>query len=155
MEQAIAGQAPSPPVGISPLRLSLIPPDLIDQVWEQAAPYLQESADLSRGRYLLSDIRQKIEQSEWHLWVVFEPGPHVVAAITSSFAYYPQAKALQGQFLGGTRLAEWRDMFCDTFDRWAKDNGCRFIEFVGRPGWVRALAPNGYEERFRIYYRDL
>lgn len=157
MEQATASLVRSHPPDISPpdLKVSLVPQFELARVWPQVGPLLQEAADMSEGRFILEDIRQRLVQGEWHLWIVFEPDLNIVAAITSSFTWYPRGKWLSGQFLGGSYLAEWRDKFCNIFDRWAHDNNCVAIEFTGRPGWARALAPNGYREKFRVYQRDL
>lgn len=143
---------PDPP---RELKVSLIPPNLIDWVWDQAGPQLQMATDQSDGRFNLRDVYDRLVTGDWHLWVVFEESGKLVASITSSFTWYPQGKWLSGQFLGGDRLDEWRDLFCDTFDRFAKDTECRAIEFTGRPGWGRRLKSNGYRELFRVYQRDL
>lgn len=143
---------PDPPKG---LKVSLIPPNLIDWVWAQAGPHLQMATDQSEGRFVLRDVYDRLITGDWHLWVVYEETGNLIASITSSFSWYPQGKWLSGQFLGGDRLDEWRDLFCDTFDRFARDMGCKAIEFTGRPGWGRRLKPNGYRELFRVYQRDL
>lgn len=155
MEAHLADQQQSTPADSSRLRVSLVPPGWIDRLWPQASLQLMDAVDQSEGRFTLADLYSKLISGGWQLWVVFTDSGQLVASITSSFVYYPQGKWLSGQFLGGERLEEWRDIFCDTFDRWARDNGCKNIEFTGRPGWARRLKPNGYRELFRVYQRDL
>ncbi len=140
---------------MSELLISLVPHTEIIRVWDNVSSMLKMATDRSQGRYRLKDLKEKLMSGEFQLWVVFEPGFKVVAAITSTFTVYPQCKALHGQFLGGERLDEWKDRFCDIFDRWGRDNGCQIAEFSGRAGWAKPLAANGYREVFRVYQRDL
>lgn len=137
------------------LSISLIPTSEVMRVWDRVSHMLKRATDISQGRYRLIDVKEKLLTGEFNLWVVFDPEFRIVAAITSTFTFYPQGKFLHGQFLGGDRLDEWRDQFCDIFDRWGKDNACKAIEFSGRAGWVRALAGNGYREVFRVLQKDL
>lgn len=137
------------------LEVSLVPAPEIHRIWGYVAPMLERSTDLSEGRYDLVDLAKKLASGEFHLWIVFEKRGVIVAAITSAFTWYPQGKFLSGQFLGGERLSEWRDLFCDVFDRWGRDNGCKAVEMTGRAGWVRVLKDNGYREVYRVLQRDL
>lgn len=137
------------------LQVSLVPTAEVGRVWPTCAPMLDRAVKISEHRYSLEDLHQKLSTGEFDLWIVFDEDAQIIASITSTFTYYPQAKSLHGQFLGGSRLDEWQDQFCDIFDRWAKDNHCNFVEFTGRPGWKRVLARNGYREVFTTYQRDL
>lgn len=138
------------------LDVSLVQRHLINQLWPKVEPLLAKATEISEGRYEIDDLHDKlINEDDWHLWCVYEPDLTVVAAITSTFTHYPQGLALHGQFLGGDRLHDWQDMFCEMFDRWARDHGAKFIEFTGRAGWVRPLQRNGYRPVFTIYQRDL
>lgn len=137
------------------LLVSLVPASDIAVIWNQVSSMLKRATDLSQGRYKLADLRDKLVSGEFQLWIVFTRGGEIIAAITSTFTIYPQGKALSGQFLGGARLEDWRDNFCEVFDNWGIDNGCKFVEFTGRAGWAKALQSNGYREVFRTYQRDL
>lgn len=137
------------------MQVSLVPHTDVENVWDQVGAMLKKATDMSEGRYRLKDLKAKLIKGDFHLWIVFDDAFKIVAAITSTFESYPQCRALHGQFLGGDYLADWRDTFCDTFDRWGRDNGCTMIEFTGRAGWAKALSGNGYREVFRTYQRDL
>lgn len=147
---------PPDPKGQLPLEVSLVQRHLIPAIWSRVAGYLKDATDRSEGRYNLDDLYANLVNDEhWHLWVVYEPDLTVVAAITSTFTDYPRMRVLHGQFLGGERLDDWQDMFCEIFDRWARDNGCHAVEFTGRHGWGRPLKRSGYRPIFTIFQRDL
>jgi hypothetical protein len=137
------------------LDVSLVPGWAINDTWPKVAPMLKRATDMSEGRYDLEDLKYKLLTGEFHLWVVFDQSLNIIAAITSTFTIYPQAKSLAGQFLGGERLGDWQDTFLEVFEKWGKDNGCQFVELTGRAGWKRALEPNGFRETFRTYQKEL
>lgn len=136
------------------LQVSLVPPGEVSRVWAAVGGQLDRAVHLSNGRYLLEDVRDELEQGNAHLWIIFDPETkEIVASATTNFAHYPRCKALYGKFLGGDRLDEWQDKFCDILDSWGRDNGCTIVEFAGRAGWSKTLKSNGYEESCRIYER--
>lgn len=138
------------------IEVSLVPREAIPEIWDRVSHLLKRATDLSFGRYRLRDLKEKLISGEFNLWIVFEKDTgNILSAITSTFTQYPQMKSLHGQFLGGDRLVEWRDRFCEIFDRWGRDNDCQIIEFSGRKGWGRVLEGNGYKEVYRIYERTL
>lgn len=156
MELQTAEDFPKVPVTVIPLEVSLVPPTEVERIWDRVSHMLKRASDLSFGRYRLRDIRAKLETGEFNLWIIFERDTgQIVAAITSAFTHYPQMKSLHGQFLGGDRIMEWRDKFCEVFDGWGRDNGCSKVEFTGRAGWKKMLAENGYRETYRVYEKDL
>lgn len=139
----------------SDVRVSLVPPEGVEGLWGKVGHLLKKATDMSGGRYRLKDLKAKLISGEFQLWVVYDEGLSMLAAITSTFTEYPQYRVLHGQFLGGDRLEEWRDKFCALFDRWGRDNHCKKVEFTGRAGWAKRLAPCGYREIFRVYEREL
>lgn len=124
-------------------------------MWPLVEAMFKRATDLSAGRYELDDLMLKVFRGDFTLWIVIEDHDRIIAAITSSFTNYPDGRFLSGQFLAGDKLDEWREPFCELFDRWGRDNGCKAIEFVGRAGWAKALAPQGYKEIYRIYQKEL
>lgn len=136
------------------IKVSLVPSFEVANIWDKVSRMLKLATDQSQGRYGLNDLKEKLMSGEFQLWIIFTPDYEILAAITSTFTQYPRCKALHGQFLGGERMDEWRDEFCRVFDNWAIDNACEFIEFSGRPGWSKALEPNGYREVFRTFQRE-
>lgn len=138
------------------LEVSLVPPEYVSEVWDRVSHMLKKATDLSYGRYKLRDLRARLERGDFHLWIIFDKQTNeICAAVTSSFTAYPQMQSLHGQFLGGDRIEEWRDKFCDVFDRWGRSNNCAIVEFTGRKGWSKMLEQNGYREVYRVYQRDL
>ena len=147
----VATSPVNPPGG---LRISIVPHDHVDVVWEQVAPLLKRATDRSGGRYAIGDVYSLIAEDRCHLWIGFAPGMKIVGAATSVFNVYPGGKWLTAQFLGSDDMSECFD-FLEVFERWAKDNDCVGIEFSGRSGWARVLKKHGYDEYHRFFQKDL
>ena len=137
------------------LQISLVPLFAVEKEWDRVKNLLKVATDMSGGRYRISDLKQKLVSGEFQLWVIFDQKFEIIAAVTTTCIEYPDGKFLSGQFLGGTRLDDWKDKFCDVFDGWGRDCGCKSVELTGRSGWSKVLAPNGYREMYRTYQRDL
>lgn len=137
------------------IRCSIVPVEGLRIVWPLVEAMLKRATDDSYGRYDIDDLMYKVFTGEFVLWIVVKDEDKIIAAVTSTFNIYPQGKFLSGQFLGGEELPAWRDSFCEIFDRWGRDNGCKAVEFVGRAGWSKALAPQNYREIYRVYQKEL
>ena len=77
------------------------------------------------------------------------------AAWTSMFVYHPGAKSLQTLFIGGTGYDEWFGEVNDFIRRWAKDNDCKFVEFIGRKGWEIKLKKIGWTSEYYSYRMEI
>lgn len=137
------------------LEVSLVPVFAIETEWPRVEKMLEVATSMSAGRYDIGHLKEKLLTGEFQLWVIFDKRFEIVAAITSTFTVYPKCKFLSGQFLGGDRLADWKDKFCRIFHNWGRDNGCKAVELTGRAGWSKVLEPNGYREIYRTYQKDL
>lgn len=137
------------------LQISLVPLFAVEKEWDRVKNLLKAATDMSGGRYRINDLKQKLTTGEFQLWVIFDQKFEIIAAITSTCTEYPDGKFLSGQFLGGSRLEDWKDKFCDVFDQWGRDCKCKSVELTGRAGWSKVLAPNGYREMYRTYQKEL
>lgn len=143
---------------MSTLDISLVRRHLVPLIWPKVEAFLARATDLSEGRYDIKDLYERLtKHDDWYLWVVFETEePHnIIGAITTTWSHYPQMKTVHGQFLGGERLDEWQDRFCDLMEEWGRDSKCDAIEFTGRRGWTRLVNRNGYRPVFVTYQKDL
>lgn len=112
--------------------------------WSIAKQYLEPSIKLSRGAFDAEDIYNLIIDKKAQLWGVHDGD--LKAVIVTEIIIYPKVKRLRLFLLGGHEMCNWEDMVSDTFDRFAKENGCDGIELLGRQGWVKNLKQYGYEQ---------
>ena len=125
-------------------QVSLVPPQMIDQVWPSVERYLADSAEYTYGRYTVDDIKDTITDYDHHLWIAFNDSV-VKGAVVTNIITYPRKKCLSMVFCGGIDVREWRDQMISMLQAWAFDNNCDSIECTGRPGWAKILANNGHK----------
>ena len=58
-------------------------------------------------------------------------------------------------WLAGGDLDELVDVLRPRAEHWARGQGCRRVVVIGRAGWERALAPEGYAPLARIIAKEL
>lgn len=109
--------------------------------FERAAPLLQAalSADDARPLWTLDDVRADLEARRAHLWL----GER--SAMVTTITDYPAAgERLIECWLAGGEMAEILSM-TPVIEDWGRKVGCTQAQVCGRRGWVRQLAPLGYE----------
>jgi hypothetical protein len=70
------------------------------------------------------------------------------AALTTKFVDYPNIRGLKVLFTGGYEGDLWFPEMNKILKGWAKDNGCKFVEFTGRKGWQRKLDKLGWKPEY-------
>ena len=117
-------------------------------------PYLKESQDWTRGRATVDDILRMVLNGQMQLWVVYQDGI-VYGHVVTEIKQYPQCKMLTIQYCAmqsGT-LETIEDKMHETAENFARDAGCKGIEFVGRPGWRRTGNMYGYSVQSVMYQK--
>ena len=92
--------------------------------------------------YNLTDIKEKIRLGMFHIW-----GGKDSVMITE-FVEYPQLKALNLLFCGGN-YKELEAMM-PSFEKFAKNFGCKRIYGGGRKGWLRKIKHLGFQQEYLI-----
>jgi hypothetical protein len=132
---------------LRPLRVA---PEHLDDVWPEAAPLLARALRLN-ACLDLDDVHDFIRCGAMDLLVVVdgETG-ELVAALTSEIVDYPRLRSLRIVLAGANdnRLLEWMDEMHDLIETGARQAGCAVMEIIGRGGWLKRLAKQGYSETF-------
>lgn len=132
------------------LHIARVTPDKLSECWPLCAPLLDRAVAESRGRYDLEALRVQIFAGNQHLWIILKENDELAAAFTTEFANYPCRLMLSVVFcgsddsLGGS--AELWGYAMGQLKEWARLAGCSGVEAVGRRGWARLMAPQGFEE---------
>lgn len=123
-------------------------PTLTDTAWARCAPWLDAALAYAGRSHDLSDVRTLVEAGEAQLWA------GEAAAMVTLVEEEPRERRLLIWLAGGD-LEELVDRLRPRAERWARRRGCRRVLVVGRPGWERALAPEGYAPLARIIAKEL
>lgn len=133
---------------------SAVPTQVLDVVWPDAAPLLEQAVETSGGRYSMERLWAELQDQTLGLWVALDD-MKPIAAITTRVADYPDCRALAMDWIGGTRMEEWLPVAHDVLGRYAREHGCSHLEGYGRKGWERALRKFGWVPDLITYRMDL
>lgn len=116
--------------------------------WARCAPWLDAALDHAGRSHALSDVRALVETGQAQLWAGDD------AAMVTVVEDDPCERRMLIWLAGGA-LDELVGRLRPQAERWARQQGCRRVLVVGRPGWERALAPEGYAPLARIIAKEL
>lgn len=117
------------------VELVQIPADEVDGVWNLAEPIL--SAVIRRGGDIQNEaMKQSLISKARQLWFVWSD--HLHGLVVTEIAETPRGKIANIVALGGTDLKSWIHL-SEHLEIWARNEGCRAMEIIGRKGWARAL----------------
>ncbi len=107
---------------------------------DRARPWLEAALyEHKRPLWTMADLERELEAHEAHLWVGERS---CVVTVPSAVGSVPE-RAVHVWLAGG----DLREIVEATprIEAIVRDAGCTQVTIEGRKGWVRALAPLGYE----------
>jgi len=120
----------------SSAKLCVVYANDLEPIWEEIKPHLKSALSYSDDKYSLEDIREGIEGKEMQLFIVVKED--ILATVVTSIYEYPNSKVMTVVLTGGEKMDKWIHLI-EQLERWAKDEGCDYMEILGRPGWERVL----------------
>lgn len=131
------------------MKVALVPNTGVDAVLDEVGPILMRATDRSGGRWTLPDVLDQIDLGLQHLWIAFDDD-RIWGVVTTRFVEYPKFKRMEIVFCAGDDLKSWMRPMLDVLGRWHDDNGCTGMELVGRSGWERVLAKEGFRKTYIV-----
>lgn len=106
-------------------------------MWPAVARLLAPAVEATNGCYEIGDVLGELKTGRQQLWVDWEEGQKINAAMTTAIGVYPRKKSLRVIFIGGSKMRKWLPEFRDLIEKNARSNGATMIEGFFREGWVR------------------
>lgn len=116
--------------------------------WARCAAWLDAALAHAGRTHGLSDVARMVEAGEAQLWA------GRTAAMVTLVEDDPAERRLLIWLAGGA-LDELVEGLRPQAEAWARGQGCRRVLVIGRPGWERALKPQGYAPLARLIAKDL
>ena len=107
----------------------------INEVWEKVLPLVNSSLEYADGKWTAESIKTALENKQMQLFIV---GKDVTAIAITQVQQYPAKKVLVVMFCAGSGMNDWVSLMSE-FEDWAKEQDCKAVEVIGRPGWERVL----------------
>ena len=137
----------------SDIKFTAVSPRFVNSCWGKAKPLLEKACEESNGRFKINSIKDQIDSGVQVLWMLYDSdSDEILVSITTSVLNYPDRRLLAIMFCGADGLDSYwldhRDKIVPELVEWAKIQGCSGIEVSGREGWVKVLAPYGFEKTY-------
>ena len=138
------------------LNVTLILFGQLSRVIPGLVKYLEISEAWTKGRTKVDDIVAFLYSGRMQLWAFYTQTEQVIELVghmITEIREYPRCKMLVLQYCAGEPhyMQHIEDQMYDTLERYAKDAGCKGIEFIGRPGWKRSAVAHGYTSQSVIF----
>lgn len=121
---------------------------------EQVIPWLFQVYHRSHGEAHVEDFIHCVENGTYQCWAITEMGKWIGICLTE-VVDYPQLSALKVIALAGSGLGRWKELLDIALLEFAREHGCRRIETVARPGFMKTLAKLGVKPAYVILIREV
>lgn len=129
---------------MSDLKISAIPVDMVDSIWDDIAPKIEMAIEHSNGELTLSGILRRIKKKDMILLAITKKGV-ILAGITLEISVFDSGKrVLFLTTVGGSEIDTWLDKVSDAVESIGRDHNCEEIYISGRAAWARKLKRLGY-----------
>lgn len=121
------------------------PAEAFEAEWERCAPWIEAALVHSHGAYGLGDVKASVEARQSRFWA------GVNAAAVTQVERHPNFPTLSIWLAGGD-LDELRHDMLPQMEAHGREQGCRFVTILGRPGWARAI---NYQPMYYVCGKEL
>lgn len=126
------------------MTVTAVAPEDCAGLWPVVAPMLAMAYAMN-GLRLPRGLLQRFQNRVALLWVVVLDR-EVVAAAETHLSPRMWGLVCEIVALGGAGLETWKTALDSAIAEYAKAEGCVRVRLVGRPGWARVLADDGYRQ---------
>lgn len=128
--------------------------DLLDHYWPIVVSFLQSAMEHTDNEIPLSEIRSNIVTQKRQLWVIKHHDSYIAAIVTQIYDFNNGLRIGEITIAGGSNHKVW-DHFTDVVGNWFKDEGCKFVDIIGRPGWQRLYKDRGFRTAYVQLRKEL
>ncbi|MBW8034094.1 MAG: hypothetical protein FVQ79_00050 [Planctomycetes bacterium] len=137
------------------MELGLVPIQVLENAWHQAAPLLQKALARAADGLTLEDVYAHLCLGEMQLWATWEKGKvDCLAYMVTQFLKDHGQYTLLIRLFAGLNRELWLH-FLPLVEDWALMEGATKIEVWGRAGWERVLAPHNFKKKLVVLSKEL
>lgn len=116
--------------------------DEIIELWDRIMPIMTAAASRSGGKYAAGDLMKAVALRDMQLWLALD-GEDIAALAVTEIVNFPQRRVCRVLIVTGEDHERWIG-YSDALAHWAKEQGCKAIEALARPGWKRIMQDFGW-----------
>jgi len=97
-----------------------------------------------------------VDEDLYQLWGVLERlDNNLVGMFITALHQRPLTKVCRVEMLAGDNMLQWIGHSMEQIDSFALIHRCDRMEFDGRAGWGKVLAPYGVKECYRVFSKPM
>jgi hypothetical protein len=139
------------------LEISLVAKGYLYSATSKLGNFLETATTYSLGRTSPDDLLKDIFNGRYQLWVVHDEDLKIYGFFATEITQYPKKKmmCIQHCVIEPNLMVNVEDRMQELAKKYAEDNQCVGIEFIGRPGWKRHATKYGYKTHSVCYQKFL
>lgn len=106
-----------------------------------------------------SHIKEELEKDRMQLFIMFgednDGESKVFGCMTTRIFENPNFKELQACICTGKKIELWIDNLIIALEKFAKDNNCKRICMLGRPGYKKFVSDYGWKVKHYEYQKEI
>ena len=116
----------------------------VKDVWILVKDKIQAACEYNGGFADAEDFKKWLEQGTMQLWVAWDnEEKKVLCVCITEIRQYPKYKVCSCKITTGSNMKRWVN-FMNYILEFAKDEGCKKMEMITRPGWEKVLKSKGF-----------
>ena len=129
--------------------MACVPANMIDFVWDQVEPLIEEVAKRAPDDIITSVAKAELILGNKLLLIIARGKKIIAAHVLDVRVLDSQVRVLYISISSGKEMDSWLDQFHKTCEAIAKDYSCTELRGLAcRKGWMSKLQPYGWEEMF-------
>lgn len=121
-------------------------------IWRDVEGFIDRALSHAFGEFDRFDVLQYLMSGDMQLWVPDD----LSGACVTRVLIYPRYKAVRVVlFAGDGALKSWAIPMIERIEQWARDIGAKRLEELGRDGWAKVGAKQGWQEASRLMVKEL
>ena len=136
-----------------------IKPKELDRYWSLVQFMITEGLQFDGNPMDVDQMRNFIARGEYQLFMMFgsdDGEKHkVFGCFITRILGLPKFKQVEVILLRGEKRELWQKEAAKMIEKLGKDNGCKRVAVLARPGWKNFLEPFGWKVKRYLYQKDL
>ena len=136
-----------------------IKPKELDRYWSLVQFMITEGLQFDGNPMDVDQMRNFIATGEYQLFMMFgsdDGEKHkVFGCFVTRILGLPKFKQVEVILLRGEKRELWQKEAAKMIEKLGKDNGCKRVAVLARPGWKNFLEPFGWKVKRYLYQKDL
>jgi len=131
-----------------------IHPEEVDYDMLRIKTWLTGAVARGHGEMEVSDYIDWLKSGKFQGWAITD-GHYWIGFCITEIVEYPRITVCRIVSLAGLDMFSWKDLLHERMQQFAKEQGCKRIETVARPGFFRALRHLGVKVMYWVISQEV